>query len=642
MESRDHKKTWMKNNLILIAVLAGLLLPASIIWSSTDIGNGFCLHGVVVPTSKERGIVSTVDRNGKNIVLVWLMDHRGCYELLEIDAATGKTKEFPVLFPPNHDAPYASILSSQNRYYAHFNSHFVEFDVQKEKFTLVHKTFPKTAMSMTEDDNGVIWSVTYPHCGLVSYDPHTGVFKDYGQVYDQNWSQYPRYIAADDKGWIYIAIGKTASQIIAFDPSTGSALPMISEHNRKWGQAYLYRDLNGKVYGKCLMGPSHGWLEFYEGKSKRIGRHSAINKKSYIAGPQSLFHRKFPNGERIKALDLMNRRLVIEKNRRETMVLRFNYSTEGSLIISVGVSPDGTIYGGTYMSAHFFRYDPNSDRLWNRPCYGQWNTLASQNKKCFIGGYPRGFLLEWDPFQSWIPTKRNNSACNPTFRCEGSPEVYRPHKILPHLDGKTIILAGTPDYGRTGGGLMFWDRKTQTVELLKHTQIVPYQATKSLVSLSSDLILGGTTTAPGTGGVRKAKQAELYIMSVSTKKVLWHQPVLPNVDEYTDLCMGRNGLAYGIADRKVFFVFDVDRRKIICQKRIPGQIPYQQGPRVFIRGPSCVYMLLSDRIARIDPETHKILTIATSPVPITAGGAFLRGRIYFGSGSRLYSYHVAR
>ena len=47
-------------------------------------------------------------------------------------------------------------------------------------------------MSMTEDDDGTIWSATYPNSGMVSYNPDTGEFRDYGSLYEQNWAQYPR------------------------------------------------------------------------------------------------------------------------------------------------------------------------------------------------------------------------------------------------------------------------------------------------------------------------------------------------------------------------------------------------------------------------------------------------------------------
>ena len=109
-----------------------------------------------------------------------------------IDAETGKSKEFPIPFPTGGDGPFASVLSSANKFYTHFGSHFTEFDPVKGEFTFYRKTVPQMAMGMTEDDNGVIWSVTYPNSGVASYNPKTGEFKDYGHVYRQNWRQYQR------------------------------------------------------------------------------------------------------------------------------------------------------------------------------------------------------------------------------------------------------------------------------------------------------------------------------------------------------------------------------------------------------------------------------------------------------------------
>ena len=43
----------------------------------------------------------------------------------------------------------------------------------------------------------------------------------------------------------------------------------------------------------------------------------------------------------------------------------------------------------------------------------------------------------------------------------------------------------------------------------------------------------------------------------------------------------------------------------------------------------------------VDPVTFQITMLATSPVPISTGGDYLDGRIYFGSGSHVYSYAVA-
>ncbi len=229
--------------LVFLSVLVGAAADFS--------GSGFSDHGIAAPVSFSRGTIATVDSAGRDVVLVWLYDRRGGYSLLMIDAATGEAAQYAVPFTPD-DGPYASLLSSGNKCYTLFNSHFVEFDVNKRAFTFDHQTTPQMATSLTEDDNGVIWAVTYPQSGVVSYDPKTGDFRDYGQAYRQNWQEYPNHIAADNKGWVYFGISGVATQIIAFDPVTGKAFPMIPESERRSGGALVYRDIDGSVYGKAV------------------------------------------------------------------------------------------------------------------------------------------------------------------------------------------------------------------------------------------------------------------------------------------------------------------------------------------------------------------------------------------------------
>lgn len=147
----------------------GLLLAAwvclgtgSALSAPKDLGQGFFDHGVATPSSCHRGTVAAADRQGRPVFLAWLMDHRGCYALMSIDVDAGKVEEHPVTFPLG-DSPFASILSSRGKFYSHFGSHFVEFDPAKRSSTLFRKTTPQMAMSMTEDQHGVIWSATYPH-----------------------------------------------------------------------------------------------------------------------------------------------------------------------------------------------------------------------------------------------------------------------------------------------------------------------------------------------------------------------------------------------------------------------------------------------------------------------------------------------
>jgi len=628
-------------SLVACAVTAAMTVTA--VAATEDLGNGFLHHGVATPVSNHRGTVATVDGQGRNIVLVWLFDHRGGYALLWIDAETGKSQEYPMPFPPGGDCPYASILSSRNKFYTHFNSYFCEFDPAKRAFTFHHKTARQMTMGMTEDDNGVIWSVSYPQSGVVSFDPKTRKFTDYGHVHKENWAQYQRYVAADDAGWIYFGIGSTASHIIGLDPRTGKAKPMIPDKERVHGSGRVLRDVNGKVYG--TPGGKDNWYEFHKGQATKIGKEPKINRKPIITSSQGLFHTAFPDGKQLVSCDLVNRVLTVKDPKtKKVKKVSFKYTSEGAHVMGLAAAPDGTICGGTAFPMRFFSYDPKADTWANRAAYGQWNTVARQGDRFFVGGYGHGFLLEWDPARKWVPTVKGNKESNPLHLTYAHPDINRPHELLAHPDGKTVVLAGTPGYGLTGGGLLFWDRSTREQVILKHTDILPLQATMSLVALPGRKLLGGATTAPGTGGEKKAKQAELYIMDMATKKLDWHEPVLPGVQGYSDLCSVPDGLVYGVADWKRFFVFDPTKRKVVHQQDMTdtlGRTCTQQGPRIFVRDPKgTIYMLFAKGIARVEPDTFKIALVAKSPVTIGPGGDYHNGRIYFASGSHVYSWKV--
>jgi hypothetical protein len=180
--------------------------------------------------------------------------------------------------------------------------------------------------------------------------------------------------------------------------------------------------------------------------------------------------------------------------------------------------------------------------------------------------------------------------------------------------------------------------------VIPDSAIIPDQSTLSMVPLPDGKLLGGTTTAPGTGGEKKATVAEMYIMDMATKNIDWHKVIFPDVQHYSDLCMGPQGLIYGIADYKKFFVFDPKSKTMVHQQDLVpefGKTTAAQSPRIFIEGENKqIYILLEKGIALVDAGSLKVMMVAKSPVPINAGGAYLDGRIYFVSGSHLCSYQL--
>jgi hypothetical protein len=632
--------------LSLITSTAGMALASALTCNaaSEDLGGGFLHHGVATPVSNHRGIVATVDGAGRNVALVWLFDHRGGYALLMVDAETGGSQEIAVPFAPGGDCPYASILSSKNRFYTHFNSYFAEFDPAKRAFTFHRQSKAQMAMAMTEDDAGVIWSVTYPNSGLVAYNPGTGEFTDYGYLNQENWAQYQRYIAADDAGWIYFGIGNTASQIIAFDPTTRTATAVVPEKERGKGNAAVIRDLNGKVYGQARPAADSPWYELYKGQVTPIAKPEAIKAKPIIASSQGLFHQQFPDGKRLKVCDTVEKVIVLADPATGTEKRNpFAYTSEGAHIMGLAAAPDGTLCGGTAFPMRFFAFDPAADRWANREAYGQWNTVCPYQDRFYVGGYGGGFLLEWDPARDWVATVKGSEKSNPRYLVESAPDINRPHDLVVSADGSTVILAGTPGYGYTGGGLLFWERTTGKSTLVKHAELLPEHSTLSLAALPDGLLAGGTTTAAGTGGEVKAKEAELYLLDLATREIVWHAPVFPGAQNYNDLCTTPAGLLLGFVDGKTFFAFDPKQRKVVQRTEVPpefGPCVSHQGPRAFVPAGEAIYALFVNAIAKLDLQTLSFTLLAKPPVTIAAGGDILNGRLYFANGSHVYSFKL--
>ncbi len=629
---------------VFLSIITLSLFPLLTV-SAQNLGNGFYDHGVVSPFSTQRGVIATVDGKGRDVVLVWLFDHRGSYGLLMIDAETGKTDEFTLPFSADY-AVFSSLLSSKNKLYTLFNKTFVEFDPVKRAITFRKEINHDMAMGMTEDDNGIIWAATYPNSGLVSYNPETRDLKNHGFLYRQNWNQYQRYVAADKSGWIYFGIGNSLSQIIAFNPASNKAKPMLKAPERKKGQAYVYRDLDGKVYGQSLKQTGETWYELYKGKEHKIDKNDHPNPKPIITGDQTLNYKDFPDGKKIKNIDLEGRNLVIIDPKTKTeKTVTFDYTGDGAKIMNVAASPDSAITGGTTFPMRFFSYNPKTGKITNNEAFGQYDAVASQGNNFYIGVYPQGALLEWDPSKPWINTKKGMDT-NPQLLATSDIQLHRPLRILAIPDGKTIVMSGSPAYGYTGGGLLFWDRDKKTATVLSDSAVILDQSTSSLVTLPGNKILGGTTTSPGTGGEAKATTAELYIMDLSTKKIDWHGAIMPGVHSYSDLCLTPEGLVYGIAELKIFFVFDPVKQIVIHQQDLQASFSTSinnQTTRVFVLdNKHQVYILAINDIFRVEPKSFKINLISKTPVPIIEGGDFLYGCIYFVSGSHLYSYSLLK
>ena len=590
---------------------------------------GFVDHGIPTPVAQTRGVVSTVDQSGQDVILTWLQDWRGGYAILMVNAETGASQQFDVPFKPDGDEPSAIYLSSKNRLYTLFNSQFVEFDVASKRFTFHGKVNGKTAMSLTEDKDGRIWAATYPNNQLVSFNPQNSSLQNHGQLAKESWTQYPRSIAVDAHGWVYVGSGLAASQIYAYNIQSHATQALLSSSQRVSGTAVVTQSQSNVVYAR------NGRQQFMltNGKASGLSAGAQVAESNLKGGAQNLVDREFPSGRRLVSVDMHDRTLVTRDASGQQKTVKFNYTTQGAALTFVCATGDNKVCGGTRFPMHTFYYNAGDNKFDSKQLPRQPNVMAALGSRLYVAAYPDGKL-----FQESENGKNEFSEVLNAY-----PSINRPHAMLIMGGGSQIALAGTPEYGTTGGGMMFWNRSSGQKSRIDHWHLVPNHSVQAMVELSNGMLLGGTTVAPGTGGVTKATDSsELFLVDANTHEVRWRGAPVPGAKTITDLMVGTDGLVYGLADSVDLFVFNPNNRQVVSVNRFSkdlGPSVYAQGTRAFVKGADgSIYVLLYNGIGKVDTKAHTVSRVVSSPVRITVGGAAANGRIYFGSNNHLYSW----
>ena len=100
---------------VCLAFVLWLSTLSPILSATVDLGNGFADHGVATPISNHRGTVATVDGQGHRVILSWLMDHRGGYELLLVDVDAGSGRALRIEAHRYFEETYLQELEKQGK-----------------------------------------------------------------------------------------------------------------------------------------------------------------------------------------------------------------------------------------------------------------------------------------------------------------------------------------------------------------------------------------------------------------------------------------------------------------------------------------------------------------------------------------------
>jgi len=595
--------------------------------------------GLAAAVSESRGVAAVRTPDGRALVLTLLLDMSELGSLLVTDVDSGETTQVP--FPAATRstvwaqwAPYASLLSRAGCFYTFAGPTLLEFDPTSLAFSFHGVPAPEESCyvetAMVEGPDGRIYAASHPHARLVSYDPATREMRDHGQL--DPAEHYPNSLAMDEAGWLYAGIGTARAQFVAYHPPSGEIRPLLNEADRPAGSARVRPGTDGAVYGEA----SDQVYRLRNGGIETIDTLPAV--RATAAGRFQNTIAALPDGRRA-TVHLPEQRLVVTtadgKTEREVTL---TFQSGGALISSLGLGPDGLIYGSTAHPMHLFRYDPAAREIADLgaiPAIGGGNicTFAVQQDRLYGPSYPHGDVYAYDPALPFTPEQATTP--NPGTLVNFAPHLTRPRTCLAHPDGVHVVVGGFMDYGRVGGGLGLINTVTGESTLLPPEVLLPGHSTITLAALTHGDLVGGTSVLAPGGGHTTATEGLLYLMDWNARRLVLQIAPIPGATEITSLAVSGDGLVYGIATGARFFVFDPIRREVIDHTDLSAW-----GDNVrpgLIRGPNgTVYGLLSHHVFRIDPGEDRPVKIAALPRPATAGLALHDGHLYYAAQAELW------
>lgn len=601
----------------------------------------FTDHGVGAAVAESRGFVAAHDAEGQSLLIALSLDLSPRGWLLLIDPATGRTEQFPFPEGMANIPPFASLLSGNGRFYTFSGNTFLEFDPAGRQWRF-HGVPPGaglhvTGSAMCDGPGGRIFAGMHQNCQLVSYDPQTRELRAHGRFDEAE--QYVNTLVADAAGWIYAGIGTARQNVVAINAETGEQVQIPTEDQRTHGSGHVHGAADGNVYGRV----GGSWWRLHAGRAEGIPADqvpAAVPSGAIGWGQRDA---TLPDGSRVR-LTLPERRMTITATDGNSRQVSFEYESEGAAITSLAAGPDGCIYASTCHPMHLVRYDPRADVLTDLghvPAIGGGNLCAMIAAGDFLYGadYGGGRIWRYDPRLPWQP--EHNQQPNPRALAQYEVDLCRPRACITDPSQRWVVSSGFAAYGLCGGGLAIHDRQTGQTELLTHKDVIEHESTTTLRFAAPGLLVGGTSVdAPG-GGHPQAKQGTLYLFDLATRKVIYRTNPVADAREVFSIEVGPDGLVYGLAAGSKFFVFDPETREVVHREDLAhyGGLPRQ----TLVREPDGnIYAAFRTSLVRITPGTFDHKQVAVPPTAITAGAVILDGRLYYASGSRIWSCRLGR
>ncbi len=374
-----------------------------------------------IPTAEVRSVHCGRFADGRRFVLIRPQDcgRRGYLLLCHVESGLVEQHFVPQEVPQSDT--FGGLLTEDGRYYFDYpKGRLLEFRVEDGRYRVCGVPSERAVhfMSYAAAPDGSIWMGYYPGGGLCRYRPSDGGCRDFGRLEAETHYVFELVVAPD--GWVYAGTGTQKAGVFAFHSETGELRQLLPERERVlgFGSVRLLQDGTVAIRGGAFQGVAAA--------GKRI-RNAAPETAEAPSGAIRYFgvRNDFGDGSKLVRCDLDAGELVVAEADGAMRTIPLRFHSGGVFLTSLGLGPDGKIYGSTAHPMRLISYDPEQGRVMDlgaNPVVGGGNfcNFAADGRYLYACEYPGGRLWRFDP------------SCPIRFRSGGGEWFGLPPERLAH------------------------------------------------------------------------------------------------------------------------------------------------------------------------------------------------------------------
>jgi hypothetical protein len=603
-------------------------------------------------------IVPNPDGKSFDVLQWYFKSYDGPTEVFIIDLGNGQVKKDTI--PDNLQinvagrtvGPDGKLYIATEERKNHSGMDIIVYDPATNTLTDRGVIVPKLvggARPMTVGTDGMIYGsgsyISPAKAGIYQLDPKTGRITDYGPVGPEHKSNgaWGYYVAADDE-YTYVASGKIPWYLVAYNRKTKQEKVLFTTtdpqdelilRQQPDGVIAVVRHLKNNPYTEDLYWVYNGAMA-----PKKDDNAPWPKRDVPVVAPRpEIFYDALTadsEGNATLWYQTAEARAVAQRNnagkdaspqeRGWKAVQIHGITTYPTLIRRLVTMPDGKLLGtGDYYVGHF-EFDPATSqaKYLGREPLSHYAT-AFKDGKVYLSGYPTSPVFVWDPKLPWTlgqsaaPGQEVNAEApdaNPR-RVVYLKDFTRVHKMYgaaaPQGSSK-VYFGGQKMRDGDGGGLGWWDTKTQTAG--GFWEPFDIYAIGALAAADNGRYVVASTSLDITGSKPAGATAKLFVVDTQTDKVVREITPVENANSTGWIVEAKPGILFGLtkdpANENAGVLYGVDVRSgdVLFRKALPYSVrefPDTYGAGDFQKGPDGnIYGYTGSILIRIHPDDARV------------------------------------